>query len=91
MMCITLSTTQAHVWCGPLRDAIRNRSRAGDLVGDVVGDLQVEDARQVVDRVGAQRPRAAPMSSSRLGVELVEAQEAVDVGVVAEVRAGASR
>ena len=62
----------------------------GQVGGDLVGDRHRERARQVVDRVGADvlEPRHLVV---RLGVELVEPQEPVDLGVVGEATAGASR
>ena len=82
-MCITLSTTHAHFWCGPCARGDEEQIARGQVGGDLVGDRHRERAREVVDRVGADvlEPRHLVVG---LGVELVEAQEPVDLGVVGE-------
>ena len=51
--------------------------------GDLVGDRHRERAREVIDRVGADVLEAAHLFV-RLGVELVEPQEAIDLAVIGE-------
>src|ERR1044071_5643599 len=66
MMCITLSTTHAHFWCGPWLDATRNRSRAGRSPATSSG-IAIANARDRYSTASLRTSSSRAISSSFSG------------------------
>src|SRR3569833_1530995 len=60
-----------------------NGIAVGARLRDIVAERQVERAAEVVDRVGAELLEPADLLV-RLGIELVQAEEPIDLAVVLE-------